>query len=444
MDLMMKHPIFLFSLLLLFHLSLVGQNYSINGQIECNNSQAYIYLAENIGGKYHVIDSSEIKIDGKFSFENDWSTGYYALWFDQHNYAQLILNNEDVIVQIKSCSLKDSLRIIQSIENQLLWDFIKENKRQKSMISQAYINKTKFDKNSIEYKSYQAIEDNLKQDLNAYIMNQYQNNKQTYFAKTIISDYPIENKKDFFKYIDFSNKNLIRSGVITKKITDFLQYHTEYTEEGFTESIDFILEKALADEVVYEFTLNYLLELFNAVGPDIILDYLVEMYVLDGACTELDITHVLNNKLEAYKKLKLGNQAPNVSIFNASGQMQNLHDLCSFSKINILFFGSSHCSFCQDAKPYLLNLAKENESNQLQIIHISLDTELIEWQKTLVKDYSNWVELSELKGWESKSTEIYQVHKTPSFYILDSQSKIISKPNNIDELLIEVGLIQKQ
>lgn len=432
---------YLILIILFITLSSFGQ-VRIFGEIK-NTPSSPLFLMENIGGNYQIIDSCKISNSGTYLFNKNLQTGYYALGLNETNFTQIIITpNEDSIeIHFSGNQLKQDIQVLQSVENILLWDFMNKRKTMKSDISQVYRAKTYFVENSIEYNSFQKKEDSLKKEYNDYLLNTYNTHKQTFFAKTIISDIEVSNEDDFFKYTFFDNSDLIRSGVFTSKITEYLQFHTAYTEDGFISSIDLILLKASEDHKVYDFVLNYLLELFNQVGPDIVLDYLVEEYVISDGCSDLETSEILASKLNTYKKLQLGNLAPNVSMFDIVGTLHNLSDLYSFSRINVLFFGSSMCHFCQEAKPQLEGISYGVDKKDLQILYISLDTSMHDWQKEAELKMENWVYLSELKAWDSKSTEVFQVHKTPSFYIIDSESQIISKPKNIEELMSELEFL---
>jgi len=414
----------------------------IEGQLSKETKFDSIYLAENIGGKFTIIESATINANKSFLFKGKYLTGYYAIWKDKNNYAQIIINSEDIIVHFNDSLLRKSVNILKSEENKKLWKFIYIRKEMQSEISQVYMQKTEHDNSSKEFWRIDSIEKHLKKKYDEYILSITKNNSNSFLAKTIISDIEVQNGEDFFKYVDFSDERLIRSGVITNKITEYLQFKTEYTEQGFIRSIDHILLHSSENQIVYEFTLNYLLELFNAVGPDIILNYLIEEYVIGDACTDLDLNQVLNNKLNAYKRVSIGKKAPNISAFDINGVMKNLHDLCSFSKLNILYFGSNHCSFCSDSNPEIIEfLENDSTKHSIQLIYISLDTHIKDWGKSLQNKPKNWISISELNGWDSKSTEIFQVHKTPTFYILGQDANIISKPKNLEELITEVKII---
>jgi thioredoxin-related protein len=428
-------------ILLLLSQSIFAQT-KIFGELK-QNSGTPLFLMENIGGVYSKIDSCIIQLNGKYSFGKNLKTGYYALGLSDSNFVQIIIQPSEEIIEIDflSSNLKQSILIKQSEENKLLWDFMRYRRGIKQKISQTYIEKSYLNEKSYEYYLLNKQEDSLKQEYNHHVLDLYEKHKDTFFAETIASEIELTNNEDFFKYTFFNNPNLIRSGVITRKVGEYLQFRTEYTEDGFITAIDLILLKASENKEVYDFVLNYLLELFNQVGPDVILDYLVEEYVNSDGCSDLETSEILAAKLNAYKKLSIGKTAPSISMFDSENTLHNLRDLYSFSRINILFFGSSMCHFCQDVKPQLENYSEGKNITDLQVIYITLDTNYQVWQKEAQSIPKNWISLSELKGWDSQSTEVFQIHKTPSFYIIDSKAQIISKPKNIEDLIEELGLL---
>lgn len=436
----MKKDIFILLLLIPFF---GHSQFRIQGNFPNDNNTTTIYLNENIGGKYYILDSCRIKENGVFIFDGNYNTGYYSISLNDSNWVQFIVQRKEleVIMKFKSRNLRNSIKIIESKENKALWDFMNYRKEIMSNLSFATINKGYHLKNSPEYSFYQNLEDSINQEYNDHILSIYKKDTSSFFGKTIISDFRTTAKNDFFKYTFFKDSELIHSGVLTRKVTEFLQFHTKYTEEGFINSVDIIMNKSSENEIVYDFILNYLLELFNEVGPDIILDYLVESYVMSESCSDLQTSEIISSKLEAYRQLKIGKKAPALSMFDIDGTLKNLADICSLSHFNILVFGSSHCQFCQNAIPPLMDFISDYEPTEIKVIYISLDTLFEDWKREMVDKPMNWVSFSELKGWKSISTNIFQIHKTPSFFILSSDYTILSKPKTIDELLTDLEFL---
>ena len=69
----------------------------------------------------------------------------------------------------------------------------------------------------------------------------------------------------------------------------------------------------------------------------------------------------------------------------------------------------------------------------IEVVAISLDSDQKAYED---KTYAlPWINDSELKGWKSKAAEVYNIHGTPTYYILDKDNKIIEKPRNFSEFL---------
>ena len=46
-----------------------------------------------------------------------------------------------------------------------------------------------------------------------------------------------------------------------------------------------------------------------------------------------------------------------------------------------------------------------------------------------------WINDSELKGWYSSYVETYNIHATPTYFIVDAENKIIAKPNHAKDVI---------
>ncbi|MBS1571153.1 MAG: TlpA family protein disulfide reductase, partial [Bacteroidetes bacterium] len=81
----------------------------------------------------------------------------------------------------------------------------------------------------------------------------------------------------------------------------------------------------------------------------------------------------------------------------------------------------------------LIPVYSELKKKNIEIIGFSLDTDSKTYNdKTSVFP---WVDITELKGWNSSFVETYNVHATPTFFILDEKNKIIDKPDHVQDVL---------
>jgi len=75
----------------------------------------------------------------------------------------------------------------------------------------------------------------------------------------------------------------------------------------------------------------------------------------------------------------------------------------------------------------------------LEIIAISIDKKEEEWRQAIAQENLLWTNVSSLKGWDSKSTDIYFVSSTPTFYLVDNNANIVGRPDGKEEMINQVN-----
>ena len=95
-------------------------------------------------------------------------------------------------------------------------------------------------------------------------------------------------------------------------------------------------------------------------------------------------------------------------------------------KLILIDFWSSDCGPCRGKHPGMAELYKKYSDKGFEIISISLDDTKADWKKAIEKDKMIWINVSDLKGWNSPIAENYFVHSIPFSMWLDKDKKIIS------------------
>lgn len=414
----------------------------------------YLYLQEIVNNRANLLDSAIIAKDGAFSFpDKKYPTGYYILSVSDTSRVDVILNPSEEALDLvfEKYILQEGVKIIASAENTLLWEYKLISKAVYGDMKQIYIEKSYLPlppmnaADSHQLAFLLAKEDSLTAYKLAHLARLCAQAPATYFTRSVK---PVlrkkyknreEEKQHFFETVDFSDASLIRSQVFSSNIMDYLQKHTDYNEAGFKTSIDTILAKAHANAEVYDYCLNYLLELFERVGPDIIFQYLVEQYLIGEGCSEVNAGSKIKARAEGYRMLLPGNPAPDVALNMADGKQLNLHDITEGKKITLLFFWSSHCKFCHDEIPELLRLYKDYAAKGFEVVAISLDEQKADWEKFISENKLPWLNACDFKGWDSEAVARYKIHKTPGFYLVDHKKTIRSKPGNTETLRQEMA-----
>lgn len=407
-----------------------GKSCQLTGNLS-NSIDKIVYLKSFYGIKTTLIDSAALDKKGNFSFcpRQPYPTGFYRLQFNDTNYFDLILTPaEKVKLKFPSTKFND-VDILSSLENKLLFEVIGRRKQLNIEINKIIIEASYLDKNDSYYTSLIQKKDSINEVFYKLLNDKISSNPNTFFSKTSVALLPFDKSlsKDLvFNSIDFSNPDLIRTTLLPNQYMKYLENYVQYDEDGFKKAIDLILSKANANEEVYNLSLEFLLELFNKVGPEVIEEYIIENYYLKNSCSILQ-NNDLQKKAEQYKAISLGSKVPELLLPDTTGKIKPLSESIFKNRLTIIYFWSSHCDFCEEALPDIKRIYEEYKNKGLEIYGISLDTDPFELKKHLQNNNIKWITVSDLKGWDSEAVKQLLVNRTPYFYLVDREGKIISK-----------------
>lgn len=119
--------------------------------------------------------------------------------------------------------------------------------------------------------------------------------------------------------------------------------------------------------------------------------------------------------------------AKDFTLDDMKGNKVSLMKVVSESKITILDFWASWCPPCMNEMPNLVNIYDNYSDDGLQIVGVSLDNDKKSWQNAVEAMGMKWVQVSDLKGWESATAQLYQVDAIPHTIILDNEGHILAK-----------------
>ncbi|MGB2684354.1 MAG: TlpA disulfide reductase family protein, partial [Olleya sp.] len=92
-----------------------------------------------------------------------------------------------------------------------------------------------------------------------------------------------------------------------------------------------------------------------------------------------------------------------------------------------IVFWSTTCSHCLEEIPELRKYVKTLDNKQLKVIAIALDEDRYRW-KDMTYDYPEFYHVFGEGKWDNEIGNNYNVKSTPSYFVLDSDKKIIKKP----------------
>ena len=128
-------------------------------------------------------------------------------------------------------------------------------------------------------------------------------------------------------------------------------------------------------------------------------------------------------KLESYRKMKVGNIAPEI-------ELDANKKLSDFKTNKLVVFGASWCPTCEKANAGLKKYENAWKTNNVEIIYISIDTDKTAFNEA----YKNtpWQTYCDYKGWDTQAAKDYYITGTPSYFLLDDNNKILVRPNSVE------------
>lgn len=139
-----------------------------------------------------------------------------------------------------------------------------------------------------------------------------------------------------------------------------------------------------------------------------------------------------NEKLEA---TAIDKQFTDLKGKTPEGKEIALSDYAGKGKYVLVDFWASWCPPCRKDMPYLVEAYAKYKNKGFEIVGVSLDENVADWQNMIKKLKVTWPQMSDLKGWNSELSGAYGVASIPHTVLIDKEGKIIAKYIKGEELI---------
>ena len=230
---------------------------------------------------------------------------------------------------------------------------------------------------------------------------------------------------DIINFLDKSNDMLETSSLLRPVLVSYLNAGGN-TNVGT--SVDKLLDRLKVETPRGQTVLSELIDIFDVYE----MDEFKTKYLNLAKNLKCTITDRLAATLKSNANIEMGAVFPNYKFQTPTNTTaKSLHDIKADKKI--IVFWSSTCSHCESELPQLLEKYNDLKAKNIQVVGFSLDVDKDSYTKKIAA--FPWVNDSELKGWNSSYVDAYNIHATPTYFILDANNKIINKPDHVGDVL---------
>jgi len=442
-------------LLILFISSFAQAQFSINCTLTNSLDKDWVILYKIEGATQQFVQNTTIKkdtllIDGKkkainiFKFELPATAkaGTYRVRYRTRgiSFVDFIFNKEDVSFTFHPDYPEQAILFSKSRENIIYKNYLKDISKQQQKLDSLQIKAIE----NLETDLNQAYKTALKR-INSIQEKYIESTKNMYVytfikaslrvnsaeIKTNLQDYMYAVKNTFFDHIKFSNETLINSSFLVDRITDYI-FYINYSEDETTQqslyksALETVFTK-IEDSVFKKYIIEFLIGQFEEANNLEMIDFLFENYYNT-------LPKSMQNDKFKTEKLKLlataiGSIAPDFSwIENGKEfQLSNLNEVNNY----VLVFWSTGCSHCLKEIPELHKFLQGKKD--IKVIAFAMERNDLDWEK-MKFTLPNWHHVLGLNKWNNKTARIYNINTTPTYFVLDSNKKIIANPIALKDL----------
>jgi thiol-disulfide isomerase/thioredoxin len=255
-------------------------------------------------------------------------------------------------------------------------------------------------------------------------------------------------KNHFWDNVVFNDNRLVRTPFFEAKLDEYFKNYVSREPDSIIEEVQYMLTVAKTGNEIYpfllfKFTNKYITPEF--MGQDKVFLHIYQNFFAKGDTTLLNEASKKSITERAYSMManQLGLAAPPLVINDINDKKISLYDIAS--PYTFVAFWDPTCSHCKEEIPRVDSFYKAIWSKlNVKVLSVNINfKELASW-KTFIKEnqLAGWIHAYQTEadlnkeiqqGKPTTIRQLYDVFKTPTFYLLDANKKIIAKNLSIEQ-----------
>ncbi|MEY4332920.1 MAG: hypothetical protein RLZZ196_1658 [Bacteroidota bacterium] len=428
-----------------------------------------IYIGTNYGNNRVLADSCVLneKSEGVFKGAQKLTPGIYFLVNPKYNILfDFLVDDAQNFKIIADTTNVSNYTIVGSKENDLFKEYsaaVNKIGGELATIENKFKASTSSADSSTYREQYIAKDKELKDKRNSF-MKTYPNSMMSYLLNVMQRPEPpsipvINGKADslypfyfvknhFWDKVVFNDNRLIRTPFFEAKLDEYFKNYVARDADSIIEEVQYMLTVAKTGKEIYpfllfKFTNKYISPEF--MGQDKVFLHLYQNFFAKGDTVLLNEASKKSITERAYSMManQLGLPAPALDINTIDDKPFSLYKTAA--PYTFIAFWDPTCSHCKIEIPQLDSMYKASwKALGVEIVGVNINfKEIPAWKKFIADNHiNNWFHVYQTEAAlnaeiaNRKPTtirQLYDVFKTPTFYLLDANKRIIAKNLTINQ-----------
>lgn len=441
-------------------LLLSGSLYAQDFRLELSISDApneSIHLAHYYGGKVLKIDSTRLDNNGFGTIEREKkvSPGIYIIYQDEQHFVDFLVDNDQnfaISIAFDSAKPKTISGAKESEAFEYYQEFLRKQ-RQKQLRLQKQLQQP-----DVKPDSAKAIRHQLKQmneEMEQFWRHESDIHDGTFYAdflRAMIIPRPGEmtippgtrnpdslrwalnykfRRDHYWDEFNFEQGGLIRTPLIQSRLDNYTTKILMQNPDSVLIPTLKLIEKSRANNEMFRYIAGHLITQTansNVMGMDKVFVAIADAFYLNGEASWADSTTLakIAEKVYLTRPNMVGNSAPDLKLPDEEGIYHSLQQVNA--EYTILYFWEPNCNHCNKSTPELYQSVFLPLQNQgVKVFAVCTQDNKEEWLEFIHKhqlyEWTNLWDPEHLSNFHA----LYDVHSTPTLYLLDKQKTIIAK-----------------